>query len=191
MEMQPPSVTDDLRIFHAEHFPHAPAPAQFVSGAETTEEICDEYLGEEDDGLGYYEDGVKRTLTDEQIALFRHSEIQSIIRERRRRRENGNSPEPKAKRESPDSSNKTQKTDQGNASGDKVLGGRVEKQTNWTKLSAKSKQRNKNSRNRWRANQREKKKMELKEEEESDEWDPWHQANGPDVQKDTTIDLDY
>lgn len=36
-----------------------------------------------DDGLGYYSDGVKRTLTDEQVAIFRHSEIQSILRERR------------------------------------------------------------------------------------------------------------
>lgn len=37
----------------------------------------------EDDGLGYYEDGTKRTLTDEQIAIFRHSEIQALLRDRR------------------------------------------------------------------------------------------------------------
>ena len=42
----------------------------------------------DDDGLGYYPDGVKRTLTDDQIAMFRHSEIQTLLRERRRRREN-------------------------------------------------------------------------------------------------------
>lgn len=41
--------------------------------------------GADDDGLGYYPDGVKRTLTDEQIAMFRHSEIQTLLRERRRR----------------------------------------------------------------------------------------------------------
>ncbi|CAD0091461.1 unnamed protein product, partial [Aureobasidium mustum] len=41
----------------------------------------------DDDGLGYYADGVKRTLTDDQIAMFRHSEIQTLLRERRRRRE--------------------------------------------------------------------------------------------------------
>jgi hypothetical protein len=35
----------------------------------------------EDDGLGYYPDGVERTLTDEQIAMFRHTEIQAIARE--------------------------------------------------------------------------------------------------------------
>jgi hypothetical protein len=34
------------------------------------------------DGLGYYEDGVKRTLTDEQIRIFRHSEIHALLRER-------------------------------------------------------------------------------------------------------------
>jgi hypothetical protein len=33
--------------------------------------------------LGYYEDGTKRTLTDEQIAIFRHSEIQALLRARR------------------------------------------------------------------------------------------------------------
>jgi hypothetical protein len=35
---------------------------------------------EEDDGLGYYPDGVKRTLTDEQIAIFRHSEVEALRR---------------------------------------------------------------------------------------------------------------
>lgn len=37
---------------------------------------------EEDDGLGYYPDGVKRTLTDEQIAIFRHSELEALRRAR-------------------------------------------------------------------------------------------------------------
>lgn len=30
--------------------------------------------------MGYYPDGTKRTLTDEQIAIFRHSEIQDLIK---------------------------------------------------------------------------------------------------------------
>lgn len=30
--------------------------------------------------LGYYEDGVKRTLTDEQIEIFRHSELRELER---------------------------------------------------------------------------------------------------------------
>jgi hypothetical protein len=38
--------------------------------------------------LGYYPNGVKRTLTDDQIAMFRHSEIQTHLRQRRLRREN-------------------------------------------------------------------------------------------------------
>lgn len=44
----------------------------------------EEYAEEgEEDCLGYYEDGVERTLTDEQIAIFRHSEIQALLRDRR------------------------------------------------------------------------------------------------------------
>jgi uncharacterized protein DUF3807 len=39
-------------------------------------------IEEEEDGLGYYADGVKRTLTDEQIRIFRHSEIYSLLRAR-------------------------------------------------------------------------------------------------------------
>ncbi len=42
----------------------------------------------EDDHLGYYPDGVKRTLTHDQIAMFRHSEIYAILRERQVRKEN-------------------------------------------------------------------------------------------------------
>lgn len=36
-----------------------------------------------DDGLGWYSDGVKRTLTDEQIAMFRHTELEQLMRQRR------------------------------------------------------------------------------------------------------------
>lgn len=35
--------------------------------------------------LGYYEDGTRRTLTDDQIAMFRHSEIQRLLTARRHR----------------------------------------------------------------------------------------------------------
>jgi len=45
------------------------------------------YISEEDDDLGRYPDGIQRTLTDEQIAMFRHSEIQTLLRERRHREE--------------------------------------------------------------------------------------------------------
>lgn len=41
-----------------------------------------------EDDLGYYPDGVKRTLTDEQIRIFRHSEIHALLRERQIKAEN-------------------------------------------------------------------------------------------------------
>ncbi len=46
-----------------------------------------EYEEAEDDALGYYPDGTQRTLTAEQISMFRHSEIQGILKERRRMNE--------------------------------------------------------------------------------------------------------
>ncbi|KAF2636595.1 hypothetical protein P280DRAFT_533159 [Massarina eburnea CBS 473.64] len=212
MELQVPSVTiDDLRLFHAKHFPHAPLPEQYPTGAEEEVETavgCCDY-GEEDDGLGYYDDGVKRTLTDEQIAMFRHTEIHTILRDRRRRLEDGEplesvlAPPPPERPASPASS-----SDQGepmSISSDEDSGGPsapVEKpKQQWTAVSEK--RRAKNARNRTknrknhRARKKELKKKELEmadggqEDEESDEWDPWHQANGPDVQKDDTVDLDY
>ena len=45
---------------------------------------------DEEDDLGYYADGVKRTLTDEQIEIFRHSELQGLFRENRRAARKGN-----------------------------------------------------------------------------------------------------
>lgn len=44
-------------------------------------------MTQDDDGLGYYDDGNKRTLTEDQIAMFRHSEIHALLRERRLRAE--------------------------------------------------------------------------------------------------------
>lgn len=55
-------------------------PSQFFIRSEP--EVEYEEYEEDDDGLGYYSDGVKRTLTDDQIAMFRHSEIQAMIKER-------------------------------------------------------------------------------------------------------------
>lgn len=81
----------EIAAFHAEHFSTA-AIHQFSLDflqpmASADDEIYDannEYdVGEEDDdGLGYYSDGVKRTLTDEQIAIFRHSELEQLRRDR-------------------------------------------------------------------------------------------------------------
>lgn len=47
-----------------------------------------QYHDEDDDSLGYYHDGVKRTLTDEQVAMFRHSEVYAILRARQVAKEN-------------------------------------------------------------------------------------------------------
>lgn len=81
---------DDLSAFHEVHFsldavasfrstfvePPAEKPIEGAAG--------DEYWEEEDD-LGYYDDGVKRTLTDEQIQIFRHSELEALRKEEEKR----------------------------------------------------------------------------------------------------------
>ena len=67
---------EQLRHFHKTHFAGQDVPAM-----SSTSHI--EAEGNEDDGLGYYNDGVKRTLTDEQIRMFRHSEIQRLLSERK------------------------------------------------------------------------------------------------------------
>ncbi|KAF4636856.1 hypothetical protein G7Y89_g1228 [Cudoniella acicularis] len=97
---------EDLSSFHATHF-SAPVVGHFshyflgpVEEEYTEEEWEEEWEEEEeDDGLGWYADGVKRTLTDEQIAIFRHSEIETLLRERRHIVENGGNDTPKSKAE--------------------------------------------------------------------------------------------
>ncbi|KAL9126221.1 MAG: hypothetical protein Q9217_004701 [Psora testacea] len=87
-----PTVTqEDLADFHAEVYgTSAPAnslPRHLETESVKGEEFVDGYEIEDDD-LGYYADGKKRTLTDEQIAMFRHSEIYCIVRGRQVRKEN-------------------------------------------------------------------------------------------------------
>ena len=65
-----------LRQFHAHHFPNQ-NPLDLVPSGNMVQN--------DEEGQQYYEDGVKRTLTDEQIAMFRHSEIQKLKRNRRRK----------------------------------------------------------------------------------------------------------
>ncbi|KAJ5791996.1 uncharacterized protein N7503_007974 [Penicillium pulvis] len=75
--MQIPTVTlEDLQAFHVQHF-----PGHETVGAPADEPEYEEDVGDDED-LGYYPDGVKRTLTDEQIRIFRHSEIHSLLRVR-------------------------------------------------------------------------------------------------------------
>jgi hypothetical protein len=214
-------VQDDLRAFHAKHFSHASAPEHFLHGVE--QEPTGEYFEEEYDVLGYYPDGTKRTITDEQIAMFRHSEIQTILRKRLHRLEAGELSEegeakeevasepasPKSTKNSPILIGGESHTPDGNtllqramiANG--VQSGRIEKTKTqqWTTSSARTKAKNKRNRNKYRAKKKGEKLLREPEEtngsledngdEESDEWDPWHQANGPDAQKADTVDLDY
>lgn len=197
---------DDLRDFHAKHFPHAPTPEHILHGVE--DGPAEEYYEEEEGALGFYDDGTPRTLTDEQIVMFRHSEIQAIIRKRRLERENGNgSEEGEAEESVAESASKaespaSQATPAAAPEVDKVTPGRVDKlkslSQQWTTSSPRTKARNKRNRDKYKAKKRDERfkrehtrKHNRDEDDESDEWDPWHQAKGPDVQKDDTVDLDY
>ncbi|KAL8862811.1 MAG: hypothetical protein Q9178_000753 [Gyalolechia marmorata] len=84
-----PSVTPaDLERFQKIHFtPNDSSTISEVYAHTPHVNTAHEEVAEEDD-LGYYPDGVKRTLTDEQIAMFRHSEIYSLLRKRQLRKEN-------------------------------------------------------------------------------------------------------
>ncbi|KAJ5728170.1 hypothetical protein N7493_004500 [Penicillium malachiteum] len=94
MGFEIPTVTlEDLQAFHAKHFPANPPHA--VTSQPT------EYEKTGEDDLGYYPDGVKRTLTDEQIEIFRHSEIHALIRARELERDNA---EYEARRDIPEKS---------------------------------------------------------------------------------------
>lgn len=83
----PQITSDEILEFHQSHF-SSEAIADFgqqfthLPPQETPEEqLYEEWEEEEDDGLGYYEDGVKRTLTDAQIEIFRHSELRELRRQ--------------------------------------------------------------------------------------------------------------
>ncbi|KAH9906486.1 hypothetical protein F4778DRAFT_778879 [Xylariomycetidae sp. FL2044] len=83
----------EIQSFHEVHFSSAAIDlfdAEFLqphNAPRYDDADYDDYDGyydveeeEYDDGLGYYSDGVKRTLTDEQIAIFRHSELEALKR---------------------------------------------------------------------------------------------------------------
>ena len=76
------SLKDELLAFRYSHFGDDSKPENWFVGAETALGLSFDAV-EPDDGLGYYEDGTKRTLTDAQIAIFRHNEIEVLLRERR------------------------------------------------------------------------------------------------------------
>lgn len=72
--------------FHENHFSSeslAHFGITFVAPSATSQltddkSIVNDWDEEEEDDLGYYDDGVKRTLTDEQIEIFRHSELREM-----------------------------------------------------------------------------------------------------------------
>ncbi|RMZ85129.1 hypothetical protein DV738_g13, partial [Chaetothyriales sp. CBS 135597] len=90
-----------LSAFHAAHFNGQITPSISPSGEQQRQRVPDDdddgpansadgndhVNGDDDDGdndgLGYYADGVKRTLTDDQVRMFRHSEIQRLLTQRR------------------------------------------------------------------------------------------------------------
>lgn len=74
-----------LRDFHAQHFPGQPVPSFTGRLEHALVELAADNVPplEDSEDLGYYNDGTRRTLTDEQIKMFRHSEIQRLLNERR------------------------------------------------------------------------------------------------------------
>ncbi|KAI8626680.1 hypothetical protein F5Y19DRAFT_478340 [Xylariaceae sp. FL1651] len=79
ISFKPPDVSQaDIESFHAAHFS---SEAVGLFGSQFLRpESAQHYEEAEDDELGYYPDGAKRTLTDEQIAIFRHSELEALRR---------------------------------------------------------------------------------------------------------------
>lgn len=71
-----------LRSFHIDHF-----AGQVVPDIQPTNQNDETENEPAIADLGLYPDGVRRTLTDEQVAMFRHSEIQRLLAERRRKKE--------------------------------------------------------------------------------------------------------
>ncbi|KAK4201815.1 hypothetical protein QBC40DRAFT_170792 [Triangularia verruculosa] len=89
--IQVPTISQaDMIAFHDQHFAQFATDhfhSQFLQPSldpqeptPSNEQEEEYYYEDDDDGLGYYPDGVKRTLTDEQIAIFRHSELEALRR---------------------------------------------------------------------------------------------------------------
>ncbi|KAG5984102.1 hypothetical protein E4U55_005976 [Claviceps digitariae] len=77
----------ELVTFNQIHFSNdavAKFATEFTNLPLTNETACvdESYAWEDEDDLGFYHDGVKRTLTDEQIAIFRHSEMRELEKRR-------------------------------------------------------------------------------------------------------------
>ncbi|KAI4193818.1 MAG: hypothetical protein LQ346_003828 [Caloplaca aetnensis] len=91
MGFRVPTVTQaDIEAFRESHFVSGigTAAVQFTRHESSNDVYPLLQHDEEEDNLGCYPDGVKRTLTDEQISMFRHSEIYSLLRKRQLQKEN-------------------------------------------------------------------------------------------------------
>ena len=72
---------EDLNAFHVQHFgalPHG-------GGRERRAQNADDNSYEDND-LGDYNDGTKRSLTDDEVAWFRAKEIRQLLQERKARK---------------------------------------------------------------------------------------------------------
>ena len=79
---------EELRKFHEQHFGR-----KFVGSLfhQFEDQNTEQQSAEEDYGLGHYPDGTKRTLTDDEIAILRHSEIEAMLRKKRNQQANPDS----------------------------------------------------------------------------------------------------
>jgi hypothetical protein len=72
----PPRVTEnDLLAFQFKHFGDDSQPAEWFVSPEVALAYDPNHDPHDEDGLGYYSDGVKRTLTDADIEWFRAREL--------------------------------------------------------------------------------------------------------------------
>jgi hypothetical protein len=75
----PPRVTeDDLLAFQYRHFGDDSQPAEWFVSPEVALAYHPNHDPNDEDGLGYYPDGVKRTLTDADIEWFRARELHQL-----------------------------------------------------------------------------------------------------------------
>lgn len=81
---------DEYHAFHEAHFSqlatdeflsHFLRPDRAAQEQQVTDSVDEQYSETwEEEDLGYYDDGVKRTLADDTIAILRHSELEALRR---------------------------------------------------------------------------------------------------------------
>lgn len=91
---RPPSVTRaDLTAFWLHHFAPPADPDATPDAA--------------DDALEHYADGTPRAITDAEIAIFRHSEIHALLRQRRRAQDEPDHADAAPKKPAPSTTRRT------------------------------------------------------------------------------------